>query len=161
MSIREFRFGDEQALHAVFHSSVHGLASRHYTPQQLEAWAPAAIDQDGWASRMRGMRPFIAEIDGRIVAYADLQPDGYIDHFFVMAGHARQGVGSSLMRRIHDAAAARGMAVLTSDVSLTAQPFFEKFGFSVLDRRAPVVRGIVVPNALMRKDLRTSPSLAG
>ena len=44
MLIREFRIGDELALHAVFHSAVHHLARDRYTPEQLDAWTPAAID---------------------------------------------------------------------------------------------------------------------
>ncbi len=40
---------------------------------------------------------------------------------------------------------------LTSDVSKTAQPFFAKFGFRLIQQRVPVVRGIEIPNALMRK----------
>ena len=43
-------------------------------------------------------KPFVAEIEGQIVGYADLQEDGYIDHFFVSGSMARRGVGSALMR---------------------------------------------------------------
>ena len=32
-------------------------------------------------------------------------------------------------------------------------PFFHKFGFVIAEHRSPVVRGVVVPNALMRKQL--------
>jgi putative acetyltransferase len=103
---------------------------------------------------MREIRPFVVE-DGRgqIVAYADVQPNGYIDHFFVSGARARQGIGTLLMNRIHDVARDRGIFVLTSHVSRTAQPFFRKFGFSLSEERTPVIRGVVVPNALMRKEL--------
>ena len=104
---------------------------------------------------MREIRPFVAEDGrGRIVAYADVQSNGYIDHFFVSGAHARQGIGTLLMNRIHDMAHEQDIFVLTSHVSRTAQPFFRKFGFSVIEKRAPLVRGVVVPNALMRKELR-------
>lgn len=39
---------------------------------------------------------------------------------------------------------------LTSDVSRTAQPFYERFGFVVVEQRQPEVRGVVIPNAFMR-----------
>ena len=38
--IRNFCPGDEPALRAVFHASVHGLACKDYTAEQLAAWAP-------------------------------------------------------------------------------------------------------------------------
>jgi putative acetyltransferase len=153
MRIRDFRIGDETALHAVFHSAVHQLASQHYTADQINAWAPDAVDQDIWAERMRGIRPFVLEHAGQIIAYADIQSSGYIDHFYVAGTHARRGIGTMLMNRIHQTANMQGIKVLTSDVSRTAQPFFHRFGFVVVEQRSPVIRGVVVPNALMRKQL--------
>jgi putative acetyltransferase len=82
-----------------------------------------------------------------------VQPSGYIDHFFVSGHHPRQGIGGKLMATIHQEARNIGITELSSDVSRTAQPFFEKFGFSVIEQRIPEIRGIVVPNALMRKVL--------
>ena len=42
---------------------------------------------------------------------------------------------------------------LTSDVSKTAQPFFERFGFRLVERRLPKLRGIALPNVRMCKNL--------
>lgn len=153
MHIREFQLGDEADLHAVFLSAVHELASKDYTPQQIEAWAPASFDPEVWAKRIQGIHPFVIESHGKIVAYADVQPTGYIDHFFVSGPFARTDIGTLLMTRIHEAASAQGISVLTSDVSRTAQPFFAQFGFVVVEQREPVIRGITVPNAFMRCDL--------
>jgi hypothetical protein len=47
----------------------------------------------------------------------------------------------------------KGMRLLTSDVSRTAQPFFGHWGFEVVEERRPVMRGVVIPNALMKKEL--------
>jgi putative acetyltransferase len=153
VQIREFRIGDEPALHQVFLSAIHGIAINDYTPEQVNAWAPRSLDPVLWAERMRGIAPFVVEHEGKPIAYADIQPDGYIDHFFVSAPFARQGVGSKLMGRIHDEAAAKRISVLTSDVSRTAQPFFKHWGFSIVEEREPVMRGVVIPNALMSKGL--------
>ncbi len=153
MHIRPFRPGDEAALYRVYYSAIHQIAVHDYTAEQLEAWAPKALDPAIWAERMRAIHPFIAEIDGQIAGYADVQASGYIDHFFVAGDFPRQGVGRALMERIHEEAARVGLAELTSDVSRTAQPFFAHFGFQLVEQRFPVVRGVTVPNALMRKDL--------
>lgn len=150
MHIRPFRIGDEPALHQVFLSAIHHIASKDYTPEQIQAWAPASLDQEIWITRMRDMSPFVVELEGRIVAYADLQPSGYIDRFFVCAAVARTGVGTMLMNHLQSEASAKGIHTLTSAVSRTAQPFFAKFGFVVVEQRTPAIRGVVVPNALMR-----------
>ena len=153
MLIRAFSVGGEPDLRQVFHSAIHGIAIRDYTPEQVNAWAPQFVDPALWADRMRGIAPFVVEHDGKPIAYADIQPAGYIDHFFVSALFARQGLGSKLMQRVHDEAALKGIHVLTSNVSLTAQPFFKHWGFSIVEERQPVVRGVVIPNALMKKEL--------
>ena len=153
MLIREFRFGDEPALHGVYHSAIHQIAIRDYTAEQVNAWAPGTLDLEVWEKRMRGIKPFVAVADGEIVGYGDVQTNGYIDHFFVSGTCPRQGVGRLLMEQIHETAKQIGLSELTSDVSRTAQPFFEYFGFQVVEQRSPVIRGVIVPNVSMRKVL--------
>jgi putative acetyltransferase len=159
MRIRPFHAGDEPALHAVFLSAVHEVACADYTARQLQAWAPKDLDQAFWMRRIRDIQPFVVEDRGDIAGYADVQPNGYIDHFFVAAPYARKGVGSLLMKHIHATAHAGSIGVLTADVSLTAQPFFARFGFEVVEHQSTVIRGLVVPNALMRKPLAANGSL--
>jgi putative acetyltransferase len=154
MNIRRFELGDESALLDVFHSSIHLVAARDYTEQQLSAWAPDSLDQGLWALHMQALAPFVVEEGGRIIGYADLQRSGYIDHFFVAGEHARRGIGRLLMERIHQEARTLGLSQLTAQVSLSAEPFFLHFGFQVVERRTPVLRGVTLDNALMCKHLR-------
>ena len=154
MEIRRFRLGDEAALFRVYFTAIHEVASRDYSPEQVAAWAPADFDVDLWANRVQGIRPFVVEIGGEIVGYADVQPNGYVDHLFVSGLHPRQGIGTRLMARIHEEAESLGLKELTSDVSKTAEPFFALHGFKVVERRFPVRRGVTLQNALMRKELR-------
>jgi putative acetyltransferase len=156
MHIRRFAIGDELSLFQVYFSAIHEIAIRDYTMEQINAWAPADLDPELWRNHMRKLRPFVAELDGEIVGYADVQANGYVDHFFVSGHHARQGVGTLLMGRIHQEAETLCLQQLTSDVSRTAQPFFARFGFQIMEQRSPVRRGLVIPNALMRKTLPIS-----
>jgi putative acetyltransferase len=154
MEVRRFRLGDEAALFRVYFTAIHEVACRNYTPEQIDAWAPADLDMDLWANKVQDIRPFLVELDGEIVGYADVQPHGYIDHFFVSGAHPRQGIGTLLMARIHEEAKSLGLSELTSDVSKTAEPFFALHGFNIVERRLPMLRGVTVPNALMRKQLQ-------
>ena len=153
MEIRDFRESDAPALRAVFASAIHGTAAAYYTREQCDAWCPADYDVAGWARRIAAIAPFVAEEDGWILGYADVQGDGYIDHFFVAAEAGRRGVGSALMRRIHEAAAARGLASLHAQVSLAAQPFFTRWGFGIERVQEVETRGVTMTNARMRKVL--------
>jgi putative acetyltransferase len=155
--IRPFRPGDEATLRAVFHASVHGLASAHSSPAQLQAWAPLEHDPAQWAERLRANQPFIAQVDSAsaraTAGFADLQPTGYIDMFFVSPTFARRGVARALMAHIHERAVGRGIVQLQADVSLAAEPFFAASGFTVQARQQVERQGVVLHNARMAKVL--------
>lgn len=153
MLIRSYYPGEEALLHAIFHSAVHGLARCDYSAEQLQAWAPPDYDCALWSQRMRANQTLVAELDGHAVAFADLQPSGYIDMFFVEASYARRGVGSALLRHIMALAGTRAIGVLRSDVSLTAEPFFARHGFRVETRNRVQVRGATLDNATMSRML--------
>lgn len=157
LHIRTFRKGDEATLRSIFHASIHGLAGTDYTPEQLQAWAPTEYDEGTWAELMQSLQPFLAERDGTVVGYADLQPDGYIDHFFVAGPHAGQGVGRALMAHLHDIARQRGLTELWAKVSLNAEPFFRTQGFLVEERLSFLLRGVPMTHARMRKRLDPVP----
>jgi putative acetyltransferase len=147
--IRRCAAGEEPALFDVYFTAIHLVASHDYTPEQIQAWAPRDLDVDLWKRKMREINPFVADLNGELVGYADVQPNGYIDHFFVSGKHPRRGIGSLLMKRLLAEAASLSIPLLTSHVSRTAQPFFQTFGFVITVQRYPEVRGVIVPNALM------------
>jgi putative acetyltransferase len=153
IALRDFQAGDEPALRAVFHSAIHEVAIRDYTPVQVDAWAPPEYDAQAWAARVQALAPFVALVDGRVSGYADLQANGYVDHFYVAGWAGGQGVGGALMRRILARAQELEIGELTSHASLTAQPFFAHFGFALVEHRVVDVRGVEMRNAAMRKGL--------
>jgi putative acetyltransferase len=55
MHIRTFGNGDETALRAIFYSSVHALARKDYTAEQLDAWVPRQYDAGQWGERVCGV----------------------------------------------------------------------------------------------------------
>ena len=156
MHIRYYAPGEETALLSIFQSSVRGQASRDYTPEQIDAWAPRELPPgylQQWLERIASNRPWVVDVDGRLAAFADLQASGYIDQFFVATEYAGQGIGKALMQHLHGVAAAQGITRLHAHVSLTAQPFFARCGFAVEEEQLPVVRGVALRNAVMGKTL--------
>ncbi len=151
--IRRYEAGEETSLYDVYFTAIHLVACQDYMAEQIEVWAPRYPDISRWQDKIRRINPFVAELNGELVGYADVQSDGYIDHFFVSGKHPRRGIGSLLMSRILEESKSLATSTLTSDVSRTAQPFFAKFGFIVTEQRYPEVRGIVIPNALMRRNV--------
>ena len=154
IAIRLFEPADAPALRRVFESAIHGTARRDYSQREVDAWAPRVHDVAAWAERMGALAPFVALVDGEIKGYADVQADGYIDHFYVAAEAGGTGVGDRLMRRVLARAEELGLPGLHSQVSLTAQPFFAHVGFEVVEQRVVEVRGVEMRHVAMRKRLR-------
>lgn len=154
MHVRSYRPGDEIAPWQVFHDAVHQLAVNHYGQVQLDAWAPQRPDWMEWRQRIQTLKPFVAFCaDYLPMGYADLQANGYVDHFFVAPQYARQGVSRLLHAHIELTARQSGLPELSADVSLNAQAFFAHFGFELQRQQIPVIRGIALSNARMRKTL--------
>jgi putative acetyltransferase len=153
ITIRPFAAGDEPALRDVFESSISRLACNDYTQQQIEAWLSSAADPATWSHRMRTAAPYVALMNESVVGFADVQRDGLICFFYVAGSIPRRGVGTALMRRVHQSALEFGALQLRSNVSITAQPFFRSCGFAIVEQRLPVINGVALSNAAMIKQL--------
>jgi putative acetyltransferase len=153
LRIRPYRPGDAPVLRRVFASSVHMLAARDYRPEQLAAWAPHDHDAAQWADRMQRIQPFVAELDGTVAGFADVQSSGYIELFFVSGDHAGRGVATALMAHLEASAQAQGLAALHANVSLRAERFFLASGFVIEVRQEVERAGVMLRNARMRKVL--------
>lgn len=154
LHVRALRRGDEYALRKVFYASVHELACKDYTPEQLAAWAPEAYELIPWAERIRATPPFIVDASGVVAGFAVLLEDGTIEQFFVAPAFSGQGVARMLMTHIHQQAARRGLTELQADVSLTAESFFLMSGFEVAHRHELARADLSLSYARMSKRLR-------
>jgi putative acetyltransferase len=81
--IRRCVAGEEASLFDIYFTSIHLVASHDYTPEQVQAWAPRDLDEGLWARKMQEINPLVADLNGELVGYADVQSNGHIDHFFV------------------------------------------------------------------------------
>ena len=103
----------------------------------------------------RASRPtWVAEIDGRIAGFTDLEPDGHVDMMYVHPDFKGRGVATALMATVEEAAAAQKLGRLYTEASITAKPFFEKKGFRVIAPQIVHVRGQDLVNYRMEKSLR-------
>ena len=153
LKIRKFQIGDEPELRKLFFKTIRTVNIRDYSEAQVNAWAPEEYDQADWRNKMLSIEPFVAILDKKIVAYADLQADGYIKHFFCHADFQGKGLGKTLMQVLHDAALQQGCIRLYSHVSISAKGFFEHFSFKMLKAQHLEIRGQRLKNFVMEKHL--------
>ena len=148
--LRPYREGDCPALAALFTDTVHTVNAAHYTPAQLDAWAPACgPDLEDWEERFQNHITLVAEVEGRLAGFADLDPaQGYLDRLYVSSRFQRQGVASALCDALEQAAAGRPIVTYASR---TARPFFEQRGYRTVQARQVQRRGVSLENFLMEK----------
>ncbi len=151
--IRAYRAEDLDVLIDLFAGSVRQVASRDYSPTQIDAWAPVAVNREQWATRLGGRPTFVAKVGGEIAGFSDLEPDGHIDMLFVHADHQGRGVARALLDHIHTQAGERGIGRLFTEASITARPFFERNGFKVIEAQDVELRGETFRNYRMAKTL--------
>lgn len=153
-TIRPLRPDDIDALIELFRAAVRRVASRDYTPAQLMAWAPDRIDREPWVARYERRPAWVAEIDGGVpVGFSDLEPDGHLDMMYVHPDHQGRGIATALLAQVEQAAHERGIDNLYTHASLTARPFFERRGFTLIRQQMVTVRGQSFINFRMEKTL--------
>ncbi|MGR5146912.1 GNAT family N-acetyltransferase [Photobacterium alginatilyticum] len=151
IKIRSYERRDAHVTWDLKFQTIRNINIRDYSSEQVAAWAPANFDMDVWLKRVDDMKPFIAEINGQVVGFADLQQDGYIDHFFCHADYQGIGVGRALMEHIFSTGRTNGVSRYYSAVSLTARPFYERYGFRVVKEQLMEVNGLLLTNFVMEK----------
>ena len=153
MKLRSYRPEDCDALMALFHDTVHAVNAKDYSPAQLAAWAPPRLDRERWLTMLGGHYTLVAEMDGAIVGFGDLEGADYFDHLFVHKDHQGRGIAAALAQGIEEEARRRGAGCITVAASITAKPFFEHRGYRVCRRQTVEVRGQKMTNFAMEKAL--------
>lgn len=158
--IRSFASTDTVAIISLFRDTVQRINSRDYSPEQIDAWAPEDVDADSWRRRLDGKETFVAEENHKIVGFAELEANGYIDCLYCHADHQHQGIGSELLHHVEARARQAGLSCLEADISVTARPFFERNGFVLIRAQNVERRGVPLLNYYMKKPLNSHSAAA-
>jgi putative acetyltransferase len=152
LQVRRYTADDCDDTIAIFLAAIREVASRDYSPAEIEAWAKVE-DRAAWAERRSSRPTFVAEHAGRVIGFSDLEPDGHLDMMFVHPANQGIGVASLLLETVEEEARKQGIGRIFTEASLTARPFFERRGFSVIARQSVEKRGQRLTNFRMAKFL--------
>jgi putative acetyltransferase len=152
VSLRPYLPTDAERCAAIFRASVEELASEDYSAEQRAVWAARADDPD-FPKRLAGALTLMALVDGDPVGFASLKGAEAIDMLYVEPDFARRGVATALLDALGRLAAARGAKTLTSEVSDTARPLFERHGFQAQRRNLVQLDDEWLANTTMTKRL--------
>ena len=148
---------DAAATLTVLLKAITETAAADYSPGQITAWArPEQRTLSEWEPAMKARDSYVALLDKQVVGFSDVSCEGYIDMMFVSPRHSRRGVASALLSHLHGRARAQGIRSLSAGVSITARPFFEKHGFTVVTTQHPITAGVPLTNFRMTKMLASA-----
>lgn len=154
MTIRKANQKDLQDILSLFENTVAEVNKHDYSASQLEAWKSSSEDRGRWLDKIKGQYFLVAEEEGMLTGFASITPEGYLDTMFVHKDHQRKGIAGSLIEALILNAREHGVSEIITEGSLTARPFFEKYGFEVISKQEVNRKGIAIANFKMRKQLK-------
>jgi putative acetyltransferase len=152
-SVREYQESDAPSLAQLFYSSVRELGRRAYSEEQVIAWAPEPRDPALFHAKAADGRTTLVAINwlGEPIAYGDLEGDGHIDNLYCRPDLSGHGVASGLLCSLLSTAASAGIPRLFTEASELARGAFERKGFTIMERREFILRGVNIHNYAMER----------
>lgn len=146
MIIRSFKDTDFKTVSRLFCDTIHTVNAKDYSEEQLTAWIN---NTDGLQSRRNDLLnqfTLIAEINGNIVGFGSIDKSGCLDLLFVHKDYQNKGIATALCCELE-----KGFPVIRTFASITAKPFFEKRGYSVIKTQETERLGVKIKNFEMIK----------
>jgi len=154
MNIRMYKSEDCREIVELFYNTVHSINSRDYSLEQLDVWAPKEIDIALWDKSLSQHYSIVAEENGVIIGFGDLDAIGYLDRLYVHKDYQGIGVAATISNELENYAQENHISIVTTNASITAKPFFKKRGYEVVKEQFIERNGQFLKNFIMKKVLR-------
>lgn len=148
MHLRNYQPDDCRILAELFYHTVHTINIKDYSEDQVRVWADGNIDMNQWNASFLSHYTVIAEIDGIIVGFGDMDNTGYLDRLYVHPNFQRKGIASAICNVLEQSAAP---SKITTHASVTARGFFEKRGYRVIKKQQVQRQKIFLANYVMER----------
>ncbi|TRZ40972.1 GNAT family N-acetyltransferase [Robertkochia solimangrovi] len=153
MIIRKGTPEDLKELQHLYINSIREICKNDYSPKQIEVWVSGIKNLKRWNAMLTDQYVLVAQSENTITGFCTLDKGNYIDFFYVHKEFQRRGIAQTLYNAIEKVAREKYQSEITSDVSKTARPFFEKMGFSVLKEQVIIRDDVLLTNFKMIKNL--------
>lgn len=151
LKIRRAFPDDLGEMQKLFSATITSVCVKDYSPEQIQVWVSSIENKDRWLDKIASQFCLIAECDQKMVGFGSLNKGSYVDLMYVHKDYQGQGVARLILGELEREAARCNVREITSDVSITARPFFEKNGFAVVKENINMLRGVAINNFQMMK----------
>jgi len=153
MNFRIATISDLQEMKQLYIETIQSVCKNDYNPAQIEAWISGVKNTDRWTEVIESQFVLLAIIQNQIVGFGTLKDGNYIDFFYIHKDFQRQGIADKILAELELEAKNHNSKIITSDISITAKPFFEKKGFVVKAEQKNIRLGVELINYKMEKHL--------
>ena len=148
MTLRPYQPGDCEEMAHLFYETVHTVNAADYSLEQLDAWASGKVDLAAWDVSFRIHHTLVAERNGQIVGFGDMDAAGYLDRLYVHQNFQRSGVATAICNALESACPCE---MYTTHASITARKFFIARGYRIIQEQQVERRGVLLTNYVMEK----------
>ncbi len=153
MIFKKAAISDLAEMQKLFVETIQSVCKNDYNPNQINAWVSGAENTQRWIDVIEKQFVLLAIIENKIVGFGTLKENNYIDFFFIHKDYQRQRIANKIFTELELEAKKNHSKIITSDISVTAKPFFEKKGFVVKMEQKNMVKGVEIINYKMEKEL--------
>jgi putative acetyltransferase len=150
MIIRSYKQTDCEGMAALFYDTVHSVNCADYTEEQLSAFASGEVSLEEWNRAFSENHTVVALDDGKIVGFGTIEKTGHIDKLYVHKAFLRRGIGSAICDVLEQNF---WEGKITVNSSITARPFFEARGFTVIKELLSVYGCVHLTEFVMEKEI--------
>ena len=148
MEIRKYLESDCKILSELFYNTVHTVNAKDYTKEQLDVWATGEVGLEKWNQSLKEHYSVVAVEGEVIVGFGDIDSTGYLDRLFVHADYQRKGIATAICNQLEQAVQGN----IVTHASITARPFFDNIGYTVVKEQQVERQGIFLTNFIMIKE---------
>ena len=144
VAIRDARHDDAELLSAFSSVAYAAAFGSHFTPDDLTAHLNATLSAESWRRFLARDRVLLAEIDGSLAGYLQIEPTHprgpFFHRLYVDPNRLGHGIGSALLRAGLDDPAVKAAPQAVIDVwehNAVAIRLYTRFGFVPTGERMP------------------------
>lgn len=137
----------------VFEKSIRTLCVNEYTNEQIEAWVNSRFDIQKWEQKRQQQQFWFAWEQDELIGFCSLEACQNLDLLYVKPAFKKQKVAANLLQSVLEYAQLNQVKFIRTEASLTAVPFFEKFGFIKQENNSFLYNGIWMENVSMQLEL--------
>lgn len=146
--LHSYQTSDCKEMAALFYDTIHAINIKDYRKEQVDAWAPGVADIENWDQKFISTKTLVAKEKQRIIGFANMDREGYLDFLYVHKDYQNRGVATALCNRLE---CGIDTSIFFTFASITAKPFFEHRGYRVVNEQQVLCRGVALTNYRMEK----------